>query len=119
MKINNKLIKEGTVLWTNPNPTSSFATQTITLSSNDYDFYEVYCAYSYQTTQYANSYKSYKNKGMILWMTGYSTNTSVRRKIDWTDSTHLLVSSGMSANSTNDAYLIPLYIIGYKTNINL
>lgn len=26
------------ILWTNPNPTSSFASQTITISSNDYDY---------------------------------------------------------------------------------
>ena len=30
------------VLWTNPSPTSSFAEQTITLSSGNYDFYENY-----------------------------------------------------------------------------
>ena len=37
MKINNNLIDHGTILWTNPNPTSDFSAQSIALSSSDYD----------------------------------------------------------------------------------
>ena len=48
-------------------------------------------------------------------MIGYGSATSLRRKVDYTDATHLLVSSAMNGNTTDDNYMIPLYVVGYKT----
>lgn len=103
------------ILWTNPNPTSSFASQTITLSSGDYDFYEVFFIYSTQTTQYANGIKTIKGKGLIGSIIGYGNPNLLRRKIDYTDATHLLVASAYMGSNTDDNYMIPIYVIGYKT----
>lgn len=120
MKINNKLTKQGTILWTNPNPTSSFEAQTITLSSDNYDFYEVYCTYNNSSARhYLNSWKTIKGNGIVMSETGYSTGLLVRRKIDVTDNSHLLIFDSKAGNDTNNTYLIPVYVIGYKTNINL
>lgn len=106
------------ILWINPDPTSSFASQTITLSSGDYDFYEVYCTYNEGTAiQYANGFKTIKGKGILITENGYGTDISVRRKIDYTDDTHLLVYDGMNGNAVGNGYLIPIYVIGYKTGL--
>lgn len=107
----------GIILWTNPNPTSSFAAQTITLSSSDYDFYEIYCSYSNQTSQYLNCYKSIKGEGTIMSLHGFSTNLSARRKVDYNNATSLIISDANGDNATNNSYLIPRYIIGYKTGL--
>lgn len=105
----------GTVLWENEDASVAFESQSITLSSDDYDFYEVYGAYNYTSYMYANCFKSYKGKGVILSIHGYSTNVSARRKLDYVDDTHLLVSDGYGDSTKNDIYAIPLIIVGYKT----
>lgn len=104
------------ILWTNSNPTSNFSEQTITLSSNDYDFYEIYCTYNgSNASQYANGFKTIKGKGLIISENGYGTGLSVRRKVDYTDATHLLISSAYGGTNIDNGYLIPIYVIGYKT----
>lgn len=105
------------ILWTNPNPTSIFEEQTITLSSGDYDFYEVYCTYNATTaSQYANGFRTIKGKGLIISENGYGTGLSIRRKVDYTDATHLLIASAYGGANIDNGYLIPIYVIGYKTN---
>lgn len=105
------------LLWTNSSPASAFAGQTITLSSGDYDFYEVYFTYNEGSAiQYANGFKTVKGKGMIVFENGYTTGLSVRRKIDYVDATHLLISSAYAGTDANqNGYLIPIYVVGYKT----
>lgn len=104
------------ILWNNPSPTSAFAAQTITLSSGDYDFYEVFFIYNTTSaSQYANGFKSIKEKGVIGFEIGYAAGTLIRRKIDYTDATHLLVYDGMNGNSADNGIMIPIYVIGYKT----
>lgn len=107
----------GKILWTNSNPTSSFPSQTITLSSGDYDFYEVFFAYGTQTMQYVNGFKSIKGKGLIGGMMGFGSGTLLRRKVDYIDETHLLFSNSINGTTEGDGYMIPIYVIGYKTNI--
>lgn len=108
----------GQILWTNPNPTSSFTEQTITLSSGDYDFYEVYCVYSNTSgSHYANGFKTIKGKGLIISENGYGTDLSIRRKVDYTNATHLLISSAYAGANIDNGYLVPLYVIGYKTGL--
>lgn len=104
------------ILWTNPNPTSSFAEQTITLSSGNYDFYEIYCVYSNTSgSHYANGFKTIKGKGIIISENGYGTDLSIRRKVDYTNATHLLISSAYAGANIDNNYLVPIYVIGYKT----
>lgn len=103
------------ILWTNPNPTDDFDEQTVSLSSGDYDFYEVYCTYNSTTaSQYANGFRTIKGKGLIISENGYGTDLSVRRKVDYTDATHLLISSAFGGANIDNSYLIPIYVIGYK-----
>lgn len=117
--INTKLTNiTGQILWTNSSPTSTFEAQTIILSSGDYDFYEVYCTYNATTaSQYANGFRTIKGKGLIISENGYGTGLSVRRKIDYTDATHLLIASAYGGANIDNSYLIPIYVIGYKTGI--
>lgn len=107
------------LLWTNTSPESAFASQTITLSSDDYDFYEVYFTYNeLSAIQYVNGFKSVKGKGMIVSENGYTTGLSVRRKVDYVDATHLLISNAYAGTDANqNGYLIPIYVVGYKTGI--
>lgn len=106
------------ILWKNVNPNNTFNQQTITLSSDDYDFYEVYCSYNNGTaSSYVNGYKTIKGKGLIISEHGYGTDLSVRRKVDYTDATHLLISSAYGGANTDNGYLVPIYVIGYKTEI--
>lgn len=115
--INTKVINiTGQILWTNPSSSSSFAEQTITLSSGNYDFYEIYCVYSNTSgSHYANGFKTIKGKGLVISENGYGTDLSVRRKVDYTDATHLLISSAFGGANIDNGYLIPIYVIGYKT----
>lgn len=106
------------ILWTNSNPNSNFAEQTIILASGDYDFYEIYCIYSNaNASQYANGFKTIKGKGLIISEHGYGSDLSIRRKVDYTDATHLLISSAYGGANIDNGYLVPLYVIGYKTGI--
>lgn len=104
------------ILWANSSPTYSFAEQTITLSSGDYDFYEVFFAYNNGSAfQYVNGFKTIKGKGLIASVIGYANQNKLRRKVDYTDATHLLISGAMSEGTADNQYLIPIYVIGYKT----
>ena len=117
--INTKLTNiTGQILWTNSSPTSTFEAQTIILASGDYDFYEIYCTYNNTTaSQYANGFRTIKGKGLIISENGYGTGLSVRRKVDYTDATHLLISSAYGGANIDNGYLIPIYVIGYKTGL--
>ena len=108
----------GMILWTNSSPTSTFDTQTVTLSSGNYDFYEIYCAYNNgNANMYVTGYKTIKGKGMVMDNQGYGSGLSVRRKVDYTDATHLLFSTAYGGANIDNGYLIPIYIIGYKTGL--
>lgn len=115
----------GKILWTNPNPTSAFASQTITLSSDDYDYYEV--IYYANATTHERSFstgKALKGTGTRLNFS-YAGNSGVNvfsRTIDYqSDNTFLVdvgyMGVGSSARTENNIYCVPLYIIGYKTGL--
>jgi hypothetical protein len=102
----------GTILWTNQNPSSSFASQTITLSSGDYDIYEIYFEHT-QDDGHLIQTKSIKGYGCIA-ISVLSNNSPYRRTVDYTDATHLLIGN---STGTNNQSLIPRYVIGYKTGL--
>lgn len=108
----------GKILWTNPSPTSSFASQNITLSSDDYDMYEVL----YRNTadnDYLMSQKSIKGKGMVLLaLKGSAPSNTYLREIEYIDDTTFSISQGTNpGTSFVNNYAIPEYIIGYKTGL--
>lgn len=107
----------GKLLWKNQNPTSTFAAQNILLSSSDYDVLEIFYSYTNSTTQ-IKSTKALKGKNFILDIyDGYSSKGAIR-PVNYTNDTTLSVQNSFYNSSTGSAaYCIPLYIIGYKSNL--
>ena len=112
------------VLWTNPSPSSTFAGQNITLSSDDYNHFEII----YSVSNYTD-YDYRKSSGIIPFETGKKVQidgidlvdrgfVGLRRIITETSKTSFTISSNIlmksSSFSDNNIYIIPLKIIGYK-----
>lgn len=118
----------GQILWTNPNPTSNFVAQTITLSSSDYDMYEVLFL-----TNLADQAPRLNSTGKLL--KGYGSRLSASfadsanpganvysRWITYISDTQIefatgYVAYGSTARTENTALIVPLYVIGYKTGL--
>lgn len=103
------------VLWTNPNDsTQSFEAQTITLSSADYDYFDViYRYYSTEAEFYVK--KVYKGYSFSLDAgSGYS-NVYTKRTVTYIDDVTLKFNSGFhGSSSAYNLCCIPEKIIGYK-----
>lgn len=106
--INNNFDGKGEILWENPNPTSSFSTQTITFASSDFDIYEVYYYIATNNEQVLTA-KSIKGHGTRLIV---PTTNMEYRVISATDNTNYVVG-----NATDNTYAVPISIIGYKTGL--
>ena len=112
------------VLWTNPNPTSSFLSQTITLSSDDYDMLEVFYKIGNNETNIITQ-KIIKGYGTLLQCNIVANNNIYHRfrTFDRTNDTKYSVGSGYQqitnsgTSSQADSSIIPIYIIGYKTGL--
>lgn len=116
------------LLWENPNTTASFASQTITLNSADYDFLLVL---SIQDTSHARSIAStISKKGQdiavnTVYPRGSNTYVTVLNRIftyvsDTSYSVTDCVSQNTgSASSTSNSSLIPVAIYGIKSTIQL
>lgn len=125
LQVGGKVIDGGKILWTNPNPTNNFSGTTITLSSDDYDVYEI--IYSSEATGTLNntlkSTKSIKGYGTIMEITNPSGSvTPIRaRNVTYDTDTSLIISNGYTNNvyplSTDNSKCIPLYVIGYNTGL--
>lgn len=114
MKINNDLIKTGTILWTNPNPTNNFPAQTIALSDslNNYAYYEIIFRQSTGTARCFSSGKIPVGYGTILhWMTGSNfwrpTETIV-------SGSSISFEKGRNGNTDDNTSIIPFKVIAYK-----
>lgn len=116
------------VLWTNPNPTSSFAGQQITLSDSleNYDYYEVIY---YNTTSLTQTFTSGKIKNdkitTLCYFAGLEANTYIAvryRVITSVNASQGKITFGDAYNkyiheqtlTTNNILVIPYKIIGYK-----
>ena len=108
----------GTILWTNPNMTAPFAPQTITLSSDDYDMLKVIYLYNL-TSGLAGTQELYKGYGTrISYVASHmiGNNIVVERTLTRNSDTSFNLGPTSGA-STEDNNIVPLYIIGYKTNL--
>lgn len=112
---------KGTVLWENQNPTSSFAAQSITLSSDDYDTLKVFFKKTASETK-VGSVDFIKGFGNDL---GYIDDSCVvfSREMDYVSDTEYslgtggyLLANGTSKNTDNNR-CVPLYVIGYKNGL--
>lgn len=117
---------KGTILWTNPNPTSVFGPQNITLSSSDYDFLEIYY-YDWIDTKRMMSQKVIKGKNILINAIFYA-NTNVfmsNRPLTYNSDTSYSVgncvalygSSTFLVDQAINYVCVPLYVIGYKTEL--
>ena len=121
----------GTILWTNPNPSSDFTNQTIMLSSDDYDLLEFYFIGNVNATTNKKFFteKAVKGTGVLAtWIVdineGIQQYTGFRqRPIDYVSDISYNVGKGLQKQGGNSIpavannYMVPLYVIGYKTNL--
>lgn len=120
------LYQKPVVLWTNPNPTSAFASQTITLNDSlaNYSYYEVlYKTYKDENIGY-NTGKIPTNWGTNIYGIINANDGGVRnriRSVTINSSTQIGFASCSLINTKGDAYtfpdndrLIPYKILGYK-----
>lgn len=102
------------ILWTNPNPSSSFTGQNITLSSNDYDMLLWVFSTGTSNSQYMSFY-TIKGKGVYAsWV---YNSTFLAREINYSTDTQYAVGDNKTNGATNNVSTIPQYVIGYKTGL--
>ena len=101
---------KGTVLWTNPSPSSSFGAQNITLSSSNYDMLEIFYLL-FNNANVMNSTRIIKGYSARI-LTYASTGISIRQLTYSNDTTY-----AVGEDSDNNVRGIPLYVIGYKTGV--
>ena len=112
------VLETRTLLWTNPNPDSSFAGQKVAVDLTNYDSVEIEVK-NIASSEYmvANTYRSKKGeKGLIL----ASAATNRERDINDIDNTGITFGNGIVYNtygggqSTDNNRLIPIRIFGIK-----
>lgn len=118
----------GRILWTNSSPTSAFSAQTVTLSSSDYDMYEIIFRTNLDDAEpkINSTGRLLKGYGTRLFMAFAGSSAPganvYSRWVTYVSDTQLDIATGYwaygSTNRTeNTRLIIPLYIIGYKTGL--
>lgn len=116
---------KGEILWTNPDPSVGFANQQLTLSSDDYDLLEVFF-YDYIRTNRFNSVKIPKGeKANMFSLFDYNGSMYMGRRTADNDGDTTVSISGCYSIITgsgidvrlSDEWMIPVYIVGYKTGL--
>lgn len=98
---------KGKLLWTNPNPINSFGAQTIPVDFSNCDMYElVYYQSTARTNRELSSGRIRVGKGSIA-----TYGSGVIRAWDGSN------TSLTFENASDNQYLIPAYVIGYKTGL--
>ena len=121
-KILNGKIAEitGTLLWENPDPSVSFENQTIDLSTDDYDEYEVFFKQT-TTSSTVMSIKGVANYSVLLqFVDGWANMVGARgvyRVADNKKQLKVEVAYYGGNTQANNTYCIPVYIICYKTGL--
>lgn len=108
---------QGSILWTNPNPSAAVNNgTTATLSSDDYDY--IIWLYCYNTnssnTNIQKSSICLKGNSVMMNVIGYSTGALMRRVADYTNDTTYTFRDAYNGTNIDNAYCIPLYAIGCK-----
>lgn len=116
---------KGQVLWTNPNPTNSFAEQTINLDMSDYNYIEIYYRfYTGATGEQLGTKIPVGSSAKIIneiWIDGIGESIGMRM-IDTNSSsvtfsnTSIVALSDGTLRTTNlaNGTMIPTKVIGYK-----
>ena len=110
----------GEIKWTNTSPSSSFPSQQITLSDDNYDFLDWYFLDSSRMfVFYTRTLKGYGGQAEYhstsawdrLWTRRINYNSDTKYTLD--NSVKWSTNSAVAENNQ----LIPLYVIGYKTDL--
>ena len=112
----NSLANKGLkLLWTNPNPSSSFSAQTITLSSSDYDY--LICFYNFASDNTTD--RNFRMSTMAL--KGYNMRCLLTarkyagyRELTYVSDTSYSVGNGAYSDTTDAKYAVPIQIYGGK-----
>ena len=109
--------KELKKLWENKNPKNAISSQTITLSSDDYD-YLIFFYYDDIGENYSMSRQSIKGSGTVLNHSFSGSLTNISRAVDYKNDIELIIQecrtiTQTGASVTNDR-LIPFVIYGGK-----
>ena len=119
---------KGKLLWTNPNPNEQFSTQSITLSSDDYDVLEIYYYDWVDTTSYKDllcqkTIKGHSTK-LQVQLSHNSNGYAGNRRIRYIDNTTLqvddcyrIIDNSAFSNAKANYWNVPVYIVGYKTGL--
>lgn len=104
----------GIVLWENPNPTDSFAAQTITLSSDDYEVYEIFYTGRGNTNGLISA-RSIKGRGTELNSAFVDGSLLFQRIVTYMSGTSLKFENAYYGTSVANGYIKPIKVIGYKS----
>lgn len=113
----------GKILWTNSNSASEFSPQTINLSSDDYDCYEILYRVATTGNTYLNTGKIPKGSGTaLIFISGGNSETPIRtRSVNYISDTSFevrpLYTGSTNTTTINNNYCIPYMVIGYKTGL--
>lgn len=117
---------KGKLLWQNPNPNVQFASQNITLSSDDYDVLEIYY-YDWTTSKRMKTVKALKGEKILIDASFYSgTDYYVAsREMTYNSNTSYSVGNCVSLYGTTTTAIVnpinfvcvPVKILGYKTGL--
>lgn len=123
--VENDYTKKGERLWTNPSPNSSFAAQTVSFTTNDYDYYRIGYKLAtdrnrmiYQDIKPGDSFDGMYNSWFTPASTGYietmfrSYCSSNNNSIHFSDC-YRYISNNPSGYAKYNTDLIPVLIDGY------
>lgn len=102
-------------LWENSSPTNDFSSQTITLSSSNYDYLMIYYARTPSTRNEVYCAIVEKNKETELTYSDYLNETrSWSRSVTISNNTSVVFGNCTINGNTNNVGLVPQKIIGCK-----
>lgn len=111
----------GIVLWENPSPNVNFAAQDVTLSSDNYDVLEIYYKQQATSTNTLFSVRVLKGYDTRLSLPSGGSTGATNLIRGMTSKSATVYNIGNCTNyspgssSTNNVYVIPVKIIGYKS----
>lgn len=101
------------LLWTNPSPTSDFASQTLSIDLSDYDY--IYVVQRQYKDSSGNATATMIPKdGSTYVVTVISDGGGVRTRTYSASASSVAISVGKEGTTTNNAYAIPYQIYGIK-----
>ena len=111
------VVDKPVLLWSNSNPSASFAAQTVNLNGSGYSAYLVEIKRS-TTLEY--TYTTYVDFGYTGYLLGYmkiigsSLSNITSRKVDEVSSSKIVFGDGKTGGNTNNSSGIPINIWGVK-----